>query len=247
MRLEATRGYPTATDLADYLVRRGLPSTRHQFSDSVAVLAGDFLFARAFQLFASVSDPRVVTEAADVVGVMCSGEISQHLDHGRMSSESEYFGRIEAKTAHFLESSCRLGGMAAGVDADTEAALARFGHEIGMAYQVIDDLLDWSTDEARLGKPVGEDIRQGVFTLPVIYAESQPDYADELNQNLDNLNNGGIDRVRELLERCGAIEYARGVAEGYVESARKVLFALPSGPARKSLEDLAVFIGRRDH
>lgn len=233
--------------LDDAAVRRGLASTRHKFGDTVAVLAGDFLFARAFQLFSSVDNARVVMEAATVVGIMCAGEIGQHLDQGRVASEAQYLARIEAKTARFIESSCRLGAMMSGLNDRQEAQLAHFGHEIGMAFQLIDDILDWSFDGDRLGKAVGEDLDQGVFTLPIIHTLAQPDYGHQLQHYLNQDEGRELDPIRELVHASGAIDYSRALAESYVRSAQEALDDLPVGPARMALAELAEFIVVRDH
>lgn len=231
----------------DAALRRGVASARDRFGDPVAVLAGDFLFAKAFQLFASVNDPRVVNEAAEVVGVMCSGEIQQQLDQGRVASESEYFARIEAKTARFIEASCRLGAMAAGLERSAEDLLARFGHDMGMAFQVIDDVLDWSEDGLQLGKSVGEDIAQGVYTLPLIYALQQAQWADELQAYIAQAKERPLARIRQMLKASGALEYARNRAIGLKDSAMAALAGLPRGASRNSLEELAQFVVDRNY
>ena len=231
----------------DAALRRGVASARDRFGDPVAVLAGDFLFAKAFQLFASVNDPRVVNEAAEVVGVMCSGEIQQQLDQGRVASESEYFARIEAKTARFIEASCRLGAMAAGLERSAEDLLARFGHDMGMAFQVIDDVLDWSEDSMQLGKSVGEDIAQGVYTLPLIYALQQAQWADELQAYIAQAKERPLARIRQMLKASGALEYARNRAIGLKDSAMAALAGLPRGASRNSLEELAQFVVDRNY
>ncbi len=231
----------------DAALRRGVASARDRFGDPVAVLAGDFLFAKAFQLFASVNDPRVVNEAAEVVGVMCSGEIQQQLDQGRVASESEYFARIEAKTARFIEASCRLGAMAAGLDRSAEDLLARFGHDMGMAFQVIDDVLDWSEDGLQLGKSVGEDIAQGVYTLPLIYALQQAQWADELQAYIAQAKERPMARIRQMLKASGALEYAKNRAIGLKDSAMAALAGLPRGASRNSLEELAQFVVDRNY
>ena len=231
----------------DAALRRGVASARDRFGDPVAVLAGDFLFAKAFQLFASVNDPRVVNEAAEVVGVMCSGEIQQQLDQGRVASESEYFARIEAKTARFIEASCRLGAMAAGLDRSAEDLLARFGHDMGMAFQVIDDVLDWSEDSMQLGKSVGEDIAQGVYTLPLIYALQQAQWADELQAYIAQAKERPMARIRQMLKASGALEYAKNRAIGLKDSAMAALAGLPRGASRNSLEELAQFVVDRNY
>ena len=231
----------------DAALRRGVASARDRFGDPVAVLAGDFLFAKAFQLFASVNDPRVVNEAAEVVGVMCSGEIQQQLDQGRVASESEYFARIEAKTARFIEASCRLGAMAAGLERSAEDLLARFGHDMGMAFQVIDDVLDWSEDGLQLGKSVGEDIAQGVYTLPLIYALQQAQWADELQAYIAQAKERPLARIRQMLKASGALEYAKNRAIGLKDSAMAALAGLPRGASRDSLEELAQFVVDRNY
>lgn len=231
----------------DAALRRGVASARDRFGDPVAVLAGDFLFAKAFQLFASVNDPRVVNEAAEVVGVMCSGEIQQQLDQGRVASESEYFARIEAKTARFIEASCRLGAMAAGLERSAEDLLARFGHDMGMAFQVIDDVLDWSEDSLQLGKSVGEDIAQGVYTLPLIYALQQAQWADELQAYIAQAKERPLARIRQMLKASGALEYAKSRAIGLKDSAMAALAGLPRGASRNSLEELAQFVVDRNY
>lgn len=231
----------------DAALRRGVASARDRFGDPVAVLAGDFLFAKAFQLFASVNDPRVVNEAAEVVGVMCSGEIQQQLDQGRVASESEYFARIEAKTGRFIEASCRLGAMAAGLERSAEDLLARFGHDMGMAFQVIDDVLDWSEDSLQLGKSVGEDIAQGVYTLPLIYALQQTQWADELGSYIAQAKARPLARIRQMLKASGALEYAKNRAIGLKDSAMAALAGLPPGASRDSLEELAQFVVDRNY
>ncbi len=231
----------------DAALRRGVASVKHQFGNTVAVLAGDYLFARAFQLFASVPDQRVMAEAADVVGVMCAGEIRQYLDQGRIPSEAAYLRRIEAKTARFLESSCRLGAMAGGVEGEAVEFLARFGHDIGMAFQIVDDLLDWSTGAERLGKSVGEDIAHGVFTLPIIYARSVPGMRQEVDDYLSLEGGPPLNAMRGALERSGALEYARARAAEYIRAGRQALAELPPAAARVALEELAAFVVSRDH
>lgn len=228
-------------------LRRGLVALHRRFGPEVAVLAGDFLYARAFQIFAAVGDPRIVRGAADVVGVMCAGEIRQHLDQGRLATEGEYLARIEAKTAHFLAESCRLGAFAAMVDEEAAAALAAFGRDVGMAFQIVDDLLDWTAEPERLGKAVGEDIREGVYTLAVIYAREHPAVRDRLLQYLADTD-APVEAIRDLLEECGALSYTRDMAERYVRSAVATLRQeLPPGRPRDALEDLAGFVLVRDH
>lgn len=230
----------------DAELRRGIPAVRSRFSNPVAVLAGDFLFARAFQMLAATGYPELVSQAAEVVYVMSTGEISQHLDHGRIASEEAYWRRIEAKTGFFLETCCRLGAAASRSGATVERALARFGHHIGLAYQVIDDLLDWVADPAVLGKAVGEDLMVGTYTLPVIHALEHPQYGQDLSNLLED-GAVAVEEVRNLLTVSGAIDYCRQRADNHLAEARAALEELPHGPEREALTNVADFIGVRDH
>ncbi len=227
-------------------MRRGMPAVRVQFSNPVAVLSGDFLFARAFQLFAGSGRPDIVTLAAEVVYVMCSGEIAQHLDQGRVATEEGYWRRIEAKTGYFLEASCRLGAMAADAPDAVMGALGTYGHHIGLAYQVIDDWLDWVADPDRLGKDVGEDLASGIFTLPVILALNDGASAKALVPLL-NAPNPPVEAVREVLMRSGALDRAKEAAQHHIEQAVEAIGALPPCAARNALQEIAEFIMARDH
>lgn len=230
----------------DAHIRRGLPAVRSKFTDPVAVLAGDFLFARAFQLFSETKNPAIVHTAAQVVYVMSTGEIVQHLDQGQVSSEAGYFRRIEAKTGFFLETSCRLGAIASGASEEVQDFLGQYGHHIGLAYQVIDDLLDWLADPKTLGKAVGEDLAMGIYTLPIIYGLNHPDYRQKLS-GLVSQKTLPLDEIREVLIDCGAIDYCRTRAEQHLEAARDALLSLPQGMSREALMQVADFIGVRDH
>ncbi len=240
----ATLVHDDIIDDAD--LRRGLPAVRSRFSNPVAVLAGDFLFARAFQLFSGTERPEIVSMAAEVVYVMSTGEISQHLDQGRIASEEAYWRRIEAKTGYFLETCCRLGATASHAENRIQDALGRYGHHIGLAYQVIDDLLDWLADPATLGKAVGEDLVAGIYTLPIIHALENPEYGPQLREYLEP-GNLAVESVREQLIASGAIDYCRQRADDHLAAARQALEGIPEGPEREALANVAEFIGVRDH
>lgn len=241
----ATLVHDDIIDRAD--VRRGRPALRQAFDDQVAVLSGDFLFARAFQILGATGRPSVVATAADVVHAMCVGEIRQNLDHGRIATVAEYLRRIEAKTATFLAASCRLGALATNATAAHSDALFRFGWHVGMAFQLIDDLLDIVADPAKLGKSVASDFAQGVITLPVIYALERTDHREELLASLNRCQDPSDRRhVIEILDQTGSLSAVRAQAEGMVEIAIDALDDLPAGPARTALETLARFVATRE-
>jgi geranylgeranyl pyrophosphate synthase len=228
-------------------MRRGLPALRRAFNDQVAVLAGDFLFARAFQLLAQTSNPALVGVAADVVRTVCVGEIQETLEVGQPISEAAYLTRIDAKTAALLSASCRLGALAAGGGPRQVEALALYGRHIGMAYQLYDDILDLVADADQLGKAVAADFTQGVYTLPVVYAlERWPD-ANGLRAVLGRGDAEARSAARRILEETGALDDARRLAEGHVAEALASLRMLKPGPARAALEQLAGFVVTRPY
>ena len=150
--------------------RRGVPSVNARWSNIVAILAGDFLLARASALAASLG-AEVAALLADTIGELCRGQVLElaHLfDVGR--TEESYLSSVEGKTASLMATSCRIGGMVSGVSDDTLDALTRFGHHLGVCFQIVDDVLDVTATEAELGKPAGNDVHEGVYTLPVIHA-----------------------------------------------------------------------------
>lgn len=227
-------------------LRRGLPAVRSRFSDPVAVLAGDFLFARAFQLLSATRRPKLVNLAAQVVYVMSTGEIGQHLDQGQFVSEDGYWRRVEAKTGFFLETCCQLGATASYADRATEHALGQYGHHIGLAYQVVDDLFDWIADPTVLGKAVGEDLASGIITLPVIRTMQDERYGAELRERLAD-NPLDIRAIRGLITESGAMTYCRERAGEHLQLARQALEGLPDSAEREELIKVAEFIGARDH
>jgi heptaprenyl diphosphate synthase len=150
--------------------RRGVPSVNARWSNIVAILAGDYLLAQASSLAASLGAD-VAGLLAATIGELCRGQVLelQHLFDVQRSEES-YLSSIEGKTASLMATACRIGGMVSGVSADTLDALTQFGHHLGMCFQVVDDVLDVTASEAELGKPTGNDVHEGVYTLPVIHA-----------------------------------------------------------------------------
>ena len=240
----ATLTHDDILDRADW--RRGEPAVRAVANDQVAVLAGDFLFARAVQLLASTGRPAVVAEAAEVVHAMCLGEIRQHLGHGRRPSESEYLGRIEAKTATFLAICCRLGALASDAGPEVSEPLYQFGWQVGMAFQLVDDLLDLLADPDKLGKAVAADYGQGVLTLPVVYALAESRDAQELEDLLERGHPADLPRVRLILHESGALDYVRAKIEGYRVGAAHALATLKPSPAVRALDVLATFVVTRD-
>ena len=201
--------------------RRGVPSVNARWSNIVAILAGDFLLAHASSLAASLG-AEVAGLLAATIGELCRGQVLelQHLfDAGR--SEDGYESTIEGKTAALFATSCRVGGMVAGVPDPTLDALTRFGRHLGMCFQIVDDVLDLTASEAELGKPAGQDLLEGVYTLPVIYAlRESPELREVLGRPIDA---DRLAEVRAIATGNGAVESALGVTRDHAVKARDAL------------------------
>jgi heptaprenyl diphosphate synthase len=201
--------------------RRGVPSVNARWSNIVAILAGDFLLARASALASSLGAD-VAGLLATTIGELCRGQVLelQHLfDVER--SEDGYESTIEGKTAALFATSCRIGGMVARVPDPTLDALTRFGRHVGMCFQIVDDVLDLTASETALGKPAGQDLLEGVYTLPVIYAlRESPELQEMLGQPIDQEH---LAHVRAIATRNGAVDAALGVARDHAVKARDAL------------------------
>jgi heptaprenyl diphosphate synthase len=201
--------------------RRGVPSVNARWSNIVAILAGDFLLARASALAARLGG-EVAEVLASTIAELCRGQVLelQHLfDVDR--SEEGYSSAIEGKTASLFGTSCRVGGMVSGVGEPTLDALTRYGFHVGMCFQIVDDVLDITGTDASLGKPAGQDLVEGVYTLPVIHAiASSPALRDRLGHPLDA---DQLAEVRRLASADGAIVAALGKARDHAAKAGDAL------------------------
>ena len=206
--------------------RRGVPSVNARWNNIVAILAGDFLLARASSLAASLGAD-VAALLAATIGELCRGQVLelQHLfDVSR--TEEVYESTIEGKTAALFATACRIGGMVSGVPEPTLDALTRFGLHLGMCFQVVDDILDLTATDEALGKPAGQDLLEGVYTLPVIYAlRDTPALGAQLGHPLDP---DELAEARRVAAANGAVDTALGVARGH---AAKALDALEGADA----------------
>ncbi len=231
-------------------LRRGVPTVNARWGDRVAILTGDYLFARAFSLLAGTGDDRAVGIMADVVFQMCMGEIAQfNQSFDPSSPEGAYLERVNKKTAHFIAECCRAGGLLAGAPEPMTRALRDFGYGVGMGFQIVDDILDLTARADRLGKPIGSDLRSGVITLPVLHALANSPQGRRIAEVVvgGRLGDAEVEEIRALVEEAGGLQYAYQVAERFTREARLALSPLPAGPAREALAALADALIHRDY
>jgi len=241
----------TATLLHDDVVdgsalRRGTPSANAIWGNKAPVLVGDFLFSRAFELMVADGSLRVLEILSRASAVIAEGEVAQLETTGDIDTdEARYLAVIEAKTAALFEAACRVGAAVAGRDGEIEERLGAYGRGLGIAFQLVDDALDYAADRRRLGKELGDDFREGKITLPVIVAIARGDGRERRfwQRTLAELDQrpGDFERAVELLQRHDAIGETLRRARDFAESAKAALSVFPPSPLREAMRDLADF------
>lgn len=231
----------------DSNMRRGRHTVKAQWNNRVAMFTGDFIFARALEYVTVIDNPRAHQILARTMVEICNGEIIQIEDKFRMDQHiKDYFKRIKRKTALLIESSCELGAVVGGVDEQNIRRLKRYGYFVGMSFQIIDDILDFTATDKELGKPAGSDLLQGNITLPMLLLKD--DIA--MQPYLDKVIAGTLteeERLKMLqyVRRSTAIKEATAISDKYLQKALKEVEALPNHPMKKKLRDVALFIGKR--
>lgn len=238
----------TATLLHDDVVdesalRRGRKTANAIFGNAASVLVGDFVYSRAFQMMVSVDRMRVLDVLADATNVIAEGEVLQLMNmHDPDLAVDDYLRVIRFKTAKLFEASARLGAVLAESDPAVEEACAAYGRSLGTAFQLVDDLLDYEGATAQLGKNVGDDLREGKPTLPLLIAMERGS-ADERRLIRNAIENGEIARLSDIVaivRETGALAATRDAARGEADKARRTLDALPKSPHRDALLELCV-------
>ena len=221
--------------------RRGVETANSKYGAQIAVLVGDYLFAKAFQLVAENNyGAEVTTILSKLVKNLCVGEIMQDRSLFEIPTLDEYYTRINLKTAVFLSSCCRLGAIVAKMNAREVDNLTAYGAGLGLAFQIIDDLLDFFGDEKITGKPHGGDLKSGVITLPVIRALEVSNEALTLKEIVTG--GGDVNAAIKIIQATDAVDYCRTRAEAHIESARVNLpFTLKTSVAL-ALEQIADFV-----
>ena len=239
----------TATLLHDDVVdestlRRGRETANALFGNAASVLVGDFLYSRAFQMMLSVRDHRVTEVLADATNVIAEGEVLQLMNcHNADLSADEYMQVVRFKTAKLFEAAGRLGAIIAGATEETEEDLAKYGMHLGTAFQIIDDVLDYSGDEASTGKHLGDDLAEGKTTLPLIHVmcSGNTDSAEVVRSAIEAGNRDDFSSVLAAVQGCDALAKSRRIGEAEAEAAMRCLARIPESSFKKTLIEFAKF------
>lgn len=245
----------TATLLHDDVVdeselRRGRQTANALFGNAASVLVGDFLHSRSFQMMVEAGNLPAMRVLADATSLIAEGEVLQlshchdsHVDEGR------YLQVIRYKTAKLFEAAARLGALLGGQDAAVEAALGNYGTSLGTAFQIVDDVLDYSGTEADIGKQLGDDLAEGKPTLPLIYVlqHGSPAQVAVVRQAIESGGRELFGDVLAAVRSCGALQHAQALAEAEALAARTAISALRDTKYKKALLELTVFAVQRNH
>ena len=235
-------------DLIDgSLFRRGMPTLNARWSPAATVLTGDYIFARAANLAAETNSVPVMRLFAENLATIVNGEITQLFANHNLVSREDYFRRIYAKTASLFETAATSAALISSVDKSITEKVRNFGYQIGMAFQIIDDVLDFTGEQATVGKPLASDLRQGLVTLPALYyVETYPE-----DQDMKTILESSIcdeecmARLLTSIRQSGAIQQALNIARQYIDRGLDSLKGLPDCQERHALEKLALYIVHR--
>lgn len=239
----------TATLLHDDVVdtsdlRRGRKTANARWGNAPSVLVGDFLYSRAFQMLVAMNNMDILALIADTTNTIAEGEVQQLINAGNdRIGEADYFEVIDKKTARLFRAAAHSGAILAGADGSTCASLSLYGHHLGMAFQLVDDALDFSGDSGELGKNIGDDLAEGKPTLPLIQVMNR---GSEEQRKLirDAIRGGGrehLEEVKKALLATGAIDYTMAVARQHVDAAVDAIASLPASAEKATMLELAEF------
>lgn len=245
----------TSTLLHDDVVdesslRRGKPTSNALFGNAASVLVGDFLYSRSFQMMVAVDNARVMQIVADATNVIAEGEVLQLLNmHDPDVDEARYMEVIRCKTAKLFEAAAQLGALVAGADEAGITSAGVYGAQLGIAFQLIDDVLDYSGNAEEIGKNVGDDLREGKPTLPLIYLMKHGTPAQQalVRSCIENGDEQHFNEILSAITHSGALEYTKKAADLAAERAADAIKDYPESAFRQSLQDLAFFSVQRNH
>jgi len=227
-------------------LRRGQPTVKSKWDNKIAMYTGDFVFALAIELMTNIRNPIAHKILSNTIVEVSLGEIQQIKDKYRFNQNlRDYLRRIKRKTALLIAVSCQLGAIAADVEESVHKKLYRFGYYVGMSYQIIDDILDFTSTEKELGKPAGGDLLQGNITAPALYAMEKAEIRSEIEKVHESMSSSEIKKIITLIKNSDAIEKSIALSDLYLKKALAELDGLPANRIKKTLHDLARFIGKR--
>lgn len=232
------------------LLRRGQETSNAIWGDQASVLVGDFLYSRAFQILARRSNIPVMKVLANTTNQIAEGEVWQLMNqHDPDINETVYREVIRRKTAQLFSAATEIAAIIATPDLALHQAMADFGMELGMAYQMIDDLLDYTANAEQMGKNIGDDLAEGKATLPLIYAKQKASAkeADYIRQAIQEGKLEDLTAIIKIIQSSGACDYTLNCAQQHAQNAKNLLHQLPASYARTSLENLTDFIVERNY
>jgi len=232
------------------LLRRGQKTANQRWGNEASVLVGDFLYSRAFQMLVDVNSMRIMEIMSAATNIIAEGEVQQLINcHDPDTTETNYLKVIHNKTAKLFEAGAQIGAVLCNRSAAEEQAMATYGRHLGIAFQLIDDALDYSGSSAEMGKNIGDDLAEGKPTMPLIYAMAHGT-APQKSLIRNAIEHGGIDKLNEILtaiESTGAISYTTGRAREEAAKAARALSGLPASEYLEALHALAQFSIERTH
>lgn len=242
----ATLLHDDVVDVSD--LRRGRPTANAQWGNAPSVLVGDFLYSRSFQMMVAIGNLDIMAILANTTNIVSEGEVQQLVNAKDPAvSESNYLTVVHKKTAALFEAACETAAVLADVSDSQRQAARSFGYHLGVAFQLVDDVLDYQGDSDALGKNIGDDLAEGKPTLPLIYAmrHASSDHAQLIAQAI---REGGLEKMQQIISvvtDCGALEYTSALALEHVQKAKVLLAQLPDNPYRTAMAELADFAMER--
>jgi heptaprenyl diphosphate synthase len=232
----------------DAELRRGKPTIKAHWDNRIAMYTGDYIFARGLEYMTHIKNPEAHQILSRTIVELCKGEIAQIKDKYRYDQNlRDYLLRIKRKTALLIAVSCQLGAISSGAPEEVHRRLFRFGYNVGMSFQITDDILDLTASEEELGKPAGSDLSQGNITLPILYAMENPGLRAVIERVSENTSAEEMKMVISSILSSDAIERSHRVSRMYLDKALTDLELLPQNRVKKTLKNIANFIGKRKY
>jgi heptaprenyl diphosphate synthase len=230
----------------DAELRRGKPTIKAKWDNRIAMYTGDYLFARSLEIMTSLENIAAHQILSKTIVEVSLGEIEQIKDKYDFDQNLRvYLRRIKRKTALLIAASCQLGAIAGGVPESIHKKLFLFGYYVGMSFQITDDILDFTSTEEELGKPVGGDLLQGNITLPVLYAMENPELKKKISKVTSDTPHAEMAEIIDAISSSDAIERSIQVSDMYLQKGFSILNQLPKSRARSALTNIAKYIGKR--